>query len=108
MVSNSLPHYLLHIIRKARHQAKEARKRERREKAQSGEVDDDIDWSQAVGFAPPREESEEPMGDEESLDGDSGDAGDTEWRQAVSSSLPDNPTEEEAEPDISHGGGCDD
>jgi len=41
------------LQRKAKHEAKEARKKERQEKAQSGEVDDDIDWSQAVGINPP-------------------------------------------------------
>jgi hypothetical protein len=40
------------LNRKAKHEAKEARKRERREKAADG-VDDDIDWSQAVGIDPP-------------------------------------------------------
>jgi len=41
------------LQRKAKHEAKEARKRERQERASSGEVDDDIDWSQAVGVDPP-------------------------------------------------------
>ena len=40
------------LQRKAKHEAKELRKRERREKAAEG-VDDDIDWSQAVGIDPP-------------------------------------------------------
>ena len=40
------------LQRKAKHEAKEARKRERREKSPDG-VDDDIDWSQAVGMEPP-------------------------------------------------------
>ena len=40
------------LQRKAKHEAKEARKKERREKAPGG-VDDDIDWSQAVGIDPP-------------------------------------------------------
>jgi hypothetical protein len=40
------------LQRKAKHEAKEARKRERREKSADG-VDDDIDWSQAVGIDPP-------------------------------------------------------
>ena len=40
------------LQRKAKHEAKEARKRERREKSADG-VDDDIDWSQAVGITPP-------------------------------------------------------
>jgi hypothetical protein len=39
------------LKRKAKHKAKEERKRERRERAQTGETDDDIDWSQAVGFS---------------------------------------------------------
>jgi hypothetical protein len=41
------------LQRKAKHEAKEARKRERQERAASGEADDDIDWSQAVGVDPP-------------------------------------------------------
>jgi len=41
------------LQRKAKHEAKEARKRERQERAQTGEADDDIDWSQAVGITPP-------------------------------------------------------
>jgi hypothetical protein len=41
------------LQRKAKHEAKEARKRERQERSASGEQDDDIDWSQAVGVAPP-------------------------------------------------------
>jgi hypothetical protein len=40
------------LQRKAKHEAKEARKRERQERSASG-VDDDIDWSQAVGVDPP-------------------------------------------------------
>jgi hypothetical protein len=40
------------LQRKAKHEAKEARKKERREKAAEG-IDDDIDWSQAVGITPP-------------------------------------------------------
>ena len=39
------------LQRKAKHEAKEARKKERQEKP-AGE-DDDIDWSQAVGMDPP-------------------------------------------------------
>jgi hypothetical protein len=39
------------LQRKAKHEAKEARKKERQEK--SGGPDDDIDWSQAVGIDPP-------------------------------------------------------
>jgi hypothetical protein len=41
------------LQRKAKHEAKEARKRERQERAASGEADDNIDWSQAVGVEPP-------------------------------------------------------
>jgi hypothetical protein len=40
------------LQRKAKHDAKEARKKERQEKSASGE-DSDIDWSQAVGIDPP-------------------------------------------------------
>ena len=40
------------LQRKAKHEAKEARKKERQEKSASGE-DSDIDWSQAVGIDPP-------------------------------------------------------
>ena len=40
------------LQRKAKHEAKEARKKERKEKSADG-VDDDIDWSQAVGITPP-------------------------------------------------------
>ena len=40
------------LQRKAKHEAKEARKKERQEKTAGGE-DDDIDWSQAVGMDPP-------------------------------------------------------
>lgn len=40
------------LQRKAKHEAKEARKRERHEHA-PGAPDDDIDWSQAVGVTPP-------------------------------------------------------
>lgn len=58
------------LQRKAKHEAKEARKKERQDKAASGEVDDDIDWSQAVGFTPP--ESSEP----EEGEGDGDDDGD--------------------------------
>jgi hypothetical protein len=53
------------LQRKAKHEAKEARKRERQERSASGEQDDDIDWSQAVGvdpppgWKPPGEEAEE-------------------------------------------------
>jgi hypothetical protein len=53
------------LQRKAKHEAKEARKRERQERSASGEQDDDIDWSQAVGvdpppgWKPPSEEGEE-------------------------------------------------
>lgn len=40
------------LQRKAKHEAKEARKKERAEKGAAG-IDDDIDWSQAVGVEPP-------------------------------------------------------
>ena len=54
------------LQRKAKHEAKEARKRERQEKSQSGEADDDIDWSQAVGITPPPGAVEDsPEGDGE-------------------------------------------
>jgi hypothetical protein len=46
------------LQRKAKHEAKEARKRERRARAAEG-VDDDIDWSQAVGVTPPPGTSDE-------------------------------------------------
>ena len=58
------------LQRKAKHEAKEARKRERREKAAEG-VDDDIDWSQAVGINPPEgsaDGAEESAGDEADVD----------------------------------------
>ena len=40
------------LQRKAKHEAKEARKKERKERP-AGAPDDDIDWSQAVGIDPP-------------------------------------------------------
>jgi len=52
------------LQRKAKHEAKEARKRERREKPAGG-VDDDIDWSQAVGVTPPHGTVPEPDKDDE-------------------------------------------
>jgi hypothetical protein len=55
------------LQRKAKHEAKEARKRERREKASEG-GDDDIDWSQAVGIAPPP--GTVPEGDEGAEEGE--------------------------------------
>ena len=62
------------LQRKAKHEAKEARKKERREKAADG-VDDDIDWSQAVGMDPPpgtvpaaEDEDGEVVGEEEGQD----------------------------------------
>ena len=76
------------LSRKARHQAKEARKRERRERSQSGEVVDDIDWSQAVGIVPPGED----FPDEESGASDG-----TEWSQAASSLRPENSVDEDCE-----------
>ena len=58
------------LQRKAKHEAKEARKRERREKAAEG-VDDDIDWSQAVGITPPPGAVPAPEdGDDAALDGE--------------------------------------
>jgi hypothetical protein len=51
------------LQRKAKHEAKEARKKERREKAAEGQ-DDDIDWSQAVGITPPPGAVDENAGDE--------------------------------------------
>jgi|CXWL01.1.fsa_nt_gi hypothetical protein len=41
------------LQRKAKHEAKEARKKARQETPASGAPDDDIDWSQAVGIDPP-------------------------------------------------------
>ena len=57
------------LQRKAKHEAKEARKRERREKAGEG-VDDDIDWSQAVGITPPPGTVPSEAGEDESALGD--------------------------------------
>ena len=51
------------LQRKAKHEAKEARKRERREKSAEG-GDDDIDWSQAVGMDPPVPAGGDESGDE--------------------------------------------
>jgi hypothetical protein len=59
------------LQRKAKHEAKEARKKERKEKAADG-VDDDIDWSQAVGITPP------PGAVREETDEEEGEAGDAE------------------------------
>jgi len=57
------------LQRKAKHEAKEARKRERQERSQSGAADDDIDWSQAVGIdPPPGTVPEEDKDDEDALD----------------------------------------
>jgi len=47
------------LQRKAKHEAKEARKRERKERSAAGEPDDDIDWSQAVGVGPAAEPAED-------------------------------------------------
>ena len=65
------------LQRKAKHEAKEARKRERQERSASGEPDDDIDWSQAVGvdpppgWRPPGETDDETVeGEEDTLDDD--------------------------------------
>ena len=60
------------LARKAKLEAKEARKRERREKSADG-VDDDIDWSQAVGITPPPgtvPASDEADGDDLEVDDD--------------------------------------
>ena len=59
------------LQRKAKHEAKEARKRERQERAQTGQADDDIDWSQAVGITPPPGAVPEPDKDDEE-DGEDG------------------------------------
>ena len=62
------------LQRKAKHEAKEARKKERREKAPGG-VDDDIDWSQAVGITPPPGAVEDsPEGDGEAEVGEGEDS----------------------------------
>ncbi len=45
------------LKRKAKHVAKETRKRERLSNPRPGGTDDDIDWSQAVGVPP----SENPL-----------------------------------------------
>jgi hypothetical protein len=63
------------LQRKAKHEAKEARKRERQERSATGQ-DDDIDWSQAVGvdpppgWKPPGEEGEEVEDGVEGLEDD--------------------------------------
>jgi hypothetical protein len=63
------------LQRKAKHEAKEARKRERQERSPTGQ-DDDIDWSQAVGvdpppgWKPPGEEGEEIDDGEDELEED--------------------------------------
>jgi hypothetical protein len=64
------------LQRKAKHEAKEARKRERQERATSGEVDDDIDWSQAVGVDPPP--GWKPPGEDDSETEDDVDVDDTD------------------------------
>jgi hypothetical protein len=62
------------LQRKAKHEAKETRKRERQERASSGEVDDDIDWSQAVGvdpppgWKPPGEDADDGEGGEDTIE----------------------------------------
>jgi len=58
------------LQRKAKHDAKEARKKERQEKPAGGQ-DDDIDWSQAVGIDP-------PPGTVPEAEADSGDVDDDE------------------------------
>jgi hypothetical protein len=57
------------LQRKAKHEAKEARKKERKEKSADG-VDDDIDWSQAVGIDPPPGTVPEPGDAEEGIEHD--------------------------------------
>jgi len=54
------------LQRKAKHEAKEARKKARQESAAAGGPDDDIDWSQAVGMEPPP--GTVPETDEEAAD----------------------------------------
>jgi hypothetical protein len=57
------------LQRKAKHEAKEARKKERAEKGAAG-IDDDIDWSQAVGGVEPPPGWVPPGGDEDADDDD--------------------------------------
>jgi len=54
--------------RKARHEAKEERKRERRKNAPPGGIDEDIDWSQAVGVP----SSETPVVEEDPIESQPG------------------------------------
>lgn len=63
------------LQRKAKHEAKEARKKERQEKSAGGE-DDDIDWSQAVGIDPPP--GTVPEADADDVDVDEDEDGATE------------------------------
>jgi hypothetical protein len=63
------------LQRKAKHEAKEARKKERAEKGPGG-VDDDIDWSQAVGVDPPP--GWVPPGERDAEDGEDVDGDDEE------------------------------
>jgi hypothetical protein len=58
------------LQRKAKHEAKEARKKDRQERSASGEADDDIDWSQAVGVDPPPGWKPPGEADEDDEDGD--------------------------------------
>jgi len=60
------------LQRKAKHEAKEARKKERQEKSAGGE-DDDIDWSQAVGIDPPPGTVRDPDADGDHVDVDTDD-----------------------------------
>ena len=71
------------LQRKAKHEAKEVRKKERQERTASGEADPDIDWSQAVGIDPPPDWK--PPG-EELEEGESDDEGDDEAEPAKSAS----------------------
>jgi len=77
------------LNRKARHQAKETRKRERRERAQSGAGVDDIDRSHAGDLVPPGEES---------FDEEPGTSDQAQWRQAVTSLVPEGPADEGGDP----------
>jgi len=62
------------LNRKAKHEAKEQRKKERQERSASGEGDPDIDWSQAVGIAPQPEWHPPGFEPEGEADGEEGGA----------------------------------
>jgi hypothetical protein len=72
------------LQRKAKHEAKEARKRERREKGTAEGADDDIDWSQAVGMDPPPGASGDDAADEtpDGADSDEDESDDAESDEA--------------------------